>query len=913
VAIICDLLREAAGLAPIFSASAAPLWARATLADGRAAQQAADLVSRIAGQRLPELQAALVELAEDIRLPVPDDLRELATFFAYLTQLEKLLTRYSPQLFAQDLGQLVKDLSSAGNPITHAISSAFNSRYRRALECARRLQRAGGEPLRPKQILHDTAMALGLCEVWRKNVAGDTPIPDALPDFHRAQGSSEALRADLQAVTPFLAKVIADWETRKFPGLLRVFGELHADVQTPHQLPRANEIQREIERLGSAAFISHMASKDTHPQAWPDQFRHAWLASCLDAVLAQDASLSGFVGATHNRFVDEFVKLDRGRIALAADRLRRAHAKHAVEVRNQQPEQDSLVQRELQKKRRHIPLRTLLAQAPDVLTAICPCWMASPLSVSQLFATGQRYFDVVLFDEASQVPPEDAAPAIMRATHVVVAGDRHQLPPTKFFASEDSGPEEDEDEPLATAGFESLLDLMSAFTGQWSLDWHYRSRDESLIAFSNRHIYSDRLITFPSTGGALALSHVLVSPNGNDARQADMTRSNPDEAKKVVEMVIEQARSRPQESLGVIALGIKHAQRIQAELDRVLPACPDLEEFFSQGRDEPFFVKNLERVQGDERDAILLSVGYGKDADGKLPYRFGPLLQDGGERRLNVAVTRARSHLALVSSFSHLDMDPNRSRSRGVELLRLYLEYAASQGRGLADAHKAGAALNAFEADVYDALTAKGIPLVPQWGVSGYRIDFVAQHPDKPGAFVLAIECDGASYHSTPTARDRDRLRQQQLEALGWTFHRIWSTDWYFRREEEIGRAVGAYERAVKRYEERGAQVAAVEPAALVASNSPAPANVSLQSRLPQRGPRPSVNKRSKIDEYSDEELVMLVKWIKSDGLERIDDEIMREMLAELGFQKLGSRIKEAIRQAINATRDERGAKGGHT
>ncbi|NES18661.1 MAG: hypothetical protein F6K41_06950 [Symploca sp. SIO3E6] len=210
-------------------------------------------------------------------------------------------------------------------------------------------------------------------------------------------------------------------------------------------------------------------------------------------------------------------------------------------------------------------------------------------------------------------------------------------------------------------------------------------------------------------------------------------------------------------------------------------------------------MKNIERVQGDERDAIILSVGYGKDCSGKLPYRFGPLLTEGGERRLNVSITRARRRMTLVSSFDHHDMNPDRSRARGVELLRLYLQYAASQGKILGDTGYSGIPLNPFEADIYDRLTAKGIPLLPQWGVSRYRIDLVAQHPQKPGCFVLAIECDGASYHSSPTARDRDRLRQQQLEALGWRFHRIWSVDWFMRREEEIKRAVTAFQAALKR------------------------------------------------------------------------------------------------------------------
>ncbi len=219
---------------------------------------------------------------------------------------------------------------------------------------------------------------------------------------------------------------------------------------------------------------------------------------------------------------------------------------------------------------------------------------------------------------------------------------------------------------------------------------------------------------------------------------------------------------------------------------------------------------------------------------------------------MNVAITRARQRMTLVSSFNHHDMDPNRSSSRGVELLRLYVQYAASNGKMLGDKGYSGVPLNPFEQNIYDALAAKGIPLVPQWGVSGYRIDMVAKHPQQPGRFVLAIECDGASYHSLPTARERDRLRQQQLEALGWRFHRIWSTDWFTRREEEIERAMAAFEAAVE-----SAAYADEQEDTPPRSHSPkvniAPAIQSpvLEVNSPEvlRETRPNVPKRSKIDD----------------------------------------------------------------
>jgi very-short-patch-repair endonuclease len=514
--------------------------------------------------------------------------------------------------------------------------------------------------------------------------------------------------------------------------------------------------------------------------------------------------------------------------------------------------------------------------------------MASPLSVSQLIPATRPFFDIVVFDEASQVLPEDAATALLRGQRAVVAGDRHQLPPTTFFAADEG--EGEEPEAAEVAGFESILDLMSAFLEPaWSLDWHYRSRDEALIAFSNRHIYSDRLVTFPGAGGMPALTHHNVPHVAGVGTE----ESGAAEVDAVVKVVLQHAQTQPNTSLGVIAMGIKHARRVEAALERVRVDHPELDAFFSADRHERFFVKNLERVQGDERDAIILTVGYGKDAAGKLPYRFGPLLSEGGERRLNVAITRARQRVDIVSSFSHHDMEPGRSKAKGVELLRAYIEYAASGGRRLDGGVATSVPLNDFEQSVHDTLVKHGLTLVPQLGTSRYRIDLVAMHPSQPGRSVLAIECDGASYHSSPTARDRDRLRQQHLEALGWAFHRIWSTDWFVRRDEEIARTLKRFEEAVRGSDRPSAPSRPrVEEAKEQSLPSAAP---------PRRGPRPTVpSGRGQIVSYSDHELRQLVNWVKSGGL-LTDDQIVREVAQELGFGRIGSRIDEAIRRAIRS------------
>jgi very-short-patch-repair endonuclease len=328
-------------------------------------------------------------------------------------------------------------------------------------------------------------------------------------------------------------------------------------------------------------------------------------------------------------------------------------------------------------------------------------------------------------------------------------------------------------------------------------------------------------------------------------------------------------------------------------LDRSIEVRPDLSDFFTLDREERFFVKNLETVQGDERDAIILSIGYGKNANGDLPHRFGPLTQDVGYRRLNVAVTRAKRRMCVISSFSHNEVDLNRSGSRGVELLKAYLDYAASGGSRLPETSQVSeVGLNAFEADVRDALELKGIRTRPQFGASRYRIDLVAMHPKKPGRPVLAIECDGASYHSSATARDRDRLRQAHLQRLGWRFHRIWSTDWFYGREQEVERAISAYEDAFHRADLLDADTA---PTANPGGTGPE-TQVPQRPVARQRESQPHVPVRDTIDQYSDQELRRIAKWILSDGLLRTDEELIREIFEVLPFSRIGVRIHERLK-----------------
>jgi len=878
-----DALSELGGLRELFLRVSRSPWNGACAVDGPAVRHANGLAAELAVE-WPEWFGRMLTMCAQAGLRRPESVSQMLQVFGLIRELSYSLDLYSPGLFTEvDLPGLVQELRPATLPgLERAWAFITSGTYRAAIKRARsyRLERK----VSAVELHEELARALEQVERWLPLTSEGT-APRPVPGFLELVRDWDGLERKLGELAGILRR--DDLRRVSLDDLSTLLASLAADTKTPAKLPQLQALEGRLEAAGVGRFVEELRRRRPESDMFVPWLEHAWYSSALEQAMEGSPSLAAFQGRSHDRVVAEFRKLDQLRIHIAADRVRREHATHAVAVMNEFPHEDMTVKAECQRKRSRMTVRRLLSEAPHVMMALRPCWMASPLSVSHLLPVTRDLFDIVLFDEASQVLPHDAVPALLRAGHAVVAGDRHQLPPTTFFLSDESL-DDDEEDIGAAGGFESILDLMSGLFDPWSLDWHYRSKDESLIAFSNRHIYANRLVTFPGPGGHQSLEHHLVRQPLIDGEEDSVA----EEVRKAVDLIVRHAVERPAESLGVITLGIKHQRRIEAALDELRRERADLEDFFSEGRSERFFVKNLERVQGDERDAIILSVGYGKDRSGKLPYRFGPLLTDGGERRMNVAVTRARKRMTVVSSFGPADMDPSKSSARGVEFLRLYLQYAVSGGADLGTEQGPAVPLNDFEQGIYDALTAKGVKLLTQWGASKYRIDLVAQHPEKPGRHVLAIECDGATYHSAQSARDRDRLRQQHLELLGWRFHRIWSTDWFQNRQSELDRALHAYEEAVRAADREDAGEATRSQPARVGTREP-------EGESPTRARKPSVPLRDSIEQYRDNELDRLVSWIMSDGLLRTDDQILEEMIDVLGFERRGARIVERIREAI--------------
>ena len=576
--------------------------------------------------------------------------------------------------------------------------------------------------------------------------------------------------------------------------------------------------------------VSRIRERTANAADIPGVVRRCILNAWLTRLHAEDRTLGDFSVTNHESVRERFRALDRQQIESARERVRRACLAEYPEEAGALDPKFRPIREENSKQRGRMPVRRLFRRAAEGMLALKPVMLMSPLAVSQFLpapgggaedgqsAAGEM-FDVAIFDEASQIFPEEAVPAIARAKQAVVVGDRKQLPPTGFFQrSRDDGDEEedggeDEDGGGANggsdqlAGRESILDAMTGLAGtavgERRLSMHYRSRHEDLIRYSNHCFYEDGLLTFPppDSGGTewLGVRSEYV-PEG--VYEQGGARVNRPEAERVVDEVFRLMRERPEESVGVVALSQAQAGLIERLVDERRRDERSLDARFAEEGSERFFVKNLENVQGDERDHVFLSVGYGPVRGGGTPQRFGPINNEGGERRLNVAVTRARRSMTVVHSL-HPDNINEESRHAGPRLLRRYLEYVMNPAAPLGDGTSADPDADPespFEEAVRSALESRGHKVFSQVGSSGYRIDLAIGTENGTG-FDLGIECDGATYHRAPAARDRDRLRQEVLEGLGWRIHRVWSTAWLndpAGQLEKIERALGEA-RAAKR------------------------------------------------------------------------------------------------------------------
>lgn len=553
----------------------------------------------------------------------------------------------------------------------------------------------------------------------------------------------------------------------------------------------------QLKRADLLDFVGQVIEKQIDPQMIPPTFRKVFYRNWIEYIFFSTPELRMLSRIAHDQAVQNFKEKDASQYEISKAQIK-------SELSQARPNLDlvaggssvAILRREGGKKRKQMPIRTLLSEIGSLAQIIKPCFLMSPLSVSTFLDPEKIRFDTIVFDEASQIFPQDAIGAIYRGKQLIVVGDDRQMPPSNFFNS--SADFDDDDEEFGdVSDFESILDKCGTVFTTKQLAWHYRSHYEQLIAFSNLHFYKNRLVTFPSSSKdhkGIGVDYYYV-----DGVFDRKSKTNRKEAEFIVDLIYQNIREYPNRSLGVVAFSVAQQNMIDKILSKRREEDPSYEEFFKSDCAEPFFIKNLETVQGDERDTIIFSIAYAKDSQGRFIQNFGPLNREGGERRLNVAVTRAKDNVQLVSSIRYTDINLNNTGSEGVRLLRAYLDYAQN-GTDALDRAVSTSPDDQFDSDfeqeVCDFLREHGYVVDTQVGCSGYRIDLGLRMPDTSN-YLLAIECDGATYHRSKNARDRDSLRQRVLENMGWKFYRIWSTDWYRNTAVEKERLLIAVENEV--------------------------------------------------------------------------------------------------------------------
>ncbi|MEW1954701.1 AAA domain-containing protein [Terrabacter sp. NPDC080008] len=783
-------LRDAAGLGAWTRDGDDPWFGARVLTTDEAAK-ALDITTRHSTSGLDDTARRLNGILSESHVPEANSLEDWKSAFDTMLKVRETLEVFRPEVFDIPLKEHIAATATRDWRDARGVDMGWVARWRIRQQTKRLLR-----PGRPPADLHEELESANeQREHWFQLVGGGGR-PEISPRLDEGLALLGELTGDLEWLDERLAPGPEGQTLTSLP-LSELRERLAALASRPDRiavLPQVTAALDELRGAGLGAVVDDLARRGVPTDQVTAEVEHVWWASLAQEITVRDPAYGAHDGQGLRRDVAEFAEADRAHQSATVQRVRGAVARNVREVLADNPAHEALVRAEAGKARRHRSLRDLMPQAGTTLTAIKPCWAMSPLVVASTLPPG-RWFDVVIFDEASQVQPAQAISAISRARQVVVAGDERQLPPTNFFTvvSDDEADAAAPDDETLTEGFESVLDVLAAALPTRNLSWHYRSRDERLIAFANQAMYDGRLTTFPGTSLDSAVTFEPVEGVAEVQPGVEAIETTDGEVARVVELVLDHARTRPTESLGVIALGIRHADRLEDAITEALRTNPDVAGFFDDTREERFFVKNLERVQGDERDAVILSVGYGKTPHGRVLHRFGPLNNEGGERRLNVAITRARTRMTVVSALRASDLDPNRLKARGAVMLRDFLAYAQSGGDSDDEGTLFAAATltqDPLRHDLAERLRRQGLTVHEDFGTADHRIDIAVEDPYHRGRALIAVETDGERYAALRSTRERDRLRPEQLERLGWIHERVWSTDVFRDPAREIARIV---------------------------------------------------------------------------------------------------------------------------
>jgi very-short-patch-repair endonuclease len=533
-----------------------------------------------------------------------------------------------------------------------------------------------------------------------------------------------------------------------------------------------------------------------------------------------NTTLNTFSGAVFNEKIEQFKRIDKELMELTRKEI---FCRLAAQIPNfskevAQSSELGILQRAIRSGGRGISIRKLIERIPNLLPRLCPCMLMSPISAAQYLDPKRALFDIVVFDEASQLPTCKAVGALARGKNAVIVGDPKQMPPTTFFMTNTI-----DEENLDIEDLDSILDDCLALNmPQTHLLWHYRSRHESLIAFSNNQFYENKLYTFPSVNDRESKVRLIHIDGCFDRGK---TRQNRAEAEAIIEEIKRRCHDKvcSKQSVGVVTFNISQQNLIDDLLAEACNTDPELEKWVYES-EEPLFIKNLENVQGDERDVILFSVGYGPDKEGKVYMNFGPLNRDGGWRRLNVAVSRARCEMVVFSTLTPDQINLSKSSADGVVALKAFLEYAANHKLPVNE--NTSKQYHARKGDVAAAictvLKEHGYKTDRIVGHSKYRVDIGVIDPKVPEKYLLGILLDGLNYRRSKTTRDREIAQVSVLNGLGWNILRIWTMDWWDNRRKEIDRILSTLEEIQEAPLEAESPTVAEEPAIEVVKSAPA-------------------------------------------------------------------------------------------
>ncbi|AYY14875.1 hypothetical protein EF847_21495 [Actinobacteria bacterium YIM 96077] len=879
-----------------------PWWG----ADVRTPSAADSLATTVVGLRdtyVPALRDAVTRAAVEVGLSGPSTVAECEEIVELLTSVKSTVDTFGTQIWSEPLDDLVAATGS------RAARAGMTSKP--GLLARRRLRRraselAGGAGRQQRESLHQQLIAArDRLEEWKQR-ARDGKLPRTGEYLAKAADAMTEVRRRLAVLAE------ANSRTRGFPELLfaelsRRLNALAMDDRHLRALPRLTTLEGELNAAGLDPLLEELRNRGVRPERAVQTLEYVQFASLLDHWRATDPALRGFDLAEHRRLAEEFRAADQARVLDGAKRVLRAHATHVREACAEFEGQAEVLVGEGARDVPRTP-RRLVDLAPDIALAAIPCWVMSPLSVAGALPA-RRLFDVVIVDDAARMPVPEAIPALARAGRVVLVADEELAQPP-FTTAVEPAPDPDEQEgPWANdppvSVVEALRDVMPAL----ALRTQYRARDDRLVGFAARTTYSGRMTSVPAAWGSGRVALELVdAPTGGD----DPVDSSSVEVKRVIDLVVEHLRHRPYESLGVITLGPRHAERLDAALRRALVRAPDIADLLREDRNEAFFVKDVDRVAGDVRDAIILSLGYGRSVDGRILYRFGALGRPGGERRLASATTRARERFTVVSTFGADDLSPRRLTSSGAQALRDFLAYVEQGGRlpHEATVSSAGApppGVDALAEAIAARLRRAGAAVdIAYGGMGASGVTVAVRHPTRRDRFVLAVETDAPGGPAQLSVRERERIRPALLERRGWSVHRVYAEAWATDPEGEAKRLVQAYEEAVNAADAYDWAVAAAD--ADVDAGSPSDLDDELRDDV-ETGEgeveRPSIIPGWTISDYTGRQLAALARWVESDDVAREDAEVVDLMAAELELPLDDSRTRDVLRHAVRVGRAE--------